>query len=76
MFAFGAITRTIPGQSDDFDLERGREEVEEDEPSPEPIVIPTNSEGKVFLKSVFSVLWCDFIYLRTNHTSVFLFQLF
>ncbi|XP_031581691.1 solute carrier family 4 member 1a (Diego blood group) [Oreochromis aureus] len=36
---------TIPGQSDDFDLERGREEVEEDEPSPEPIVIPTNSEA-------------------------------
>uniref|UniRef100_A0A669B6Z5 Anion exchange protein n=1 Tax=Oreochromis niloticus TaxID=8128 RepID=A0A669B6Z5_ORENI len=56
---------------DDFDLERGREEVEEDEPSPEPIVIPTNSEGKVFLKSVFSVLWCDFIYLRTNHTSAY-----
>lgn len=55
MFAFGAITRTIPGQRDDFDLERGREEVEEDEPSPEPIVIPTNSEGKVFLKSVFSL---------------------
>uniref|UniRef100_A0A669DLD9 Anion exchange protein n=1 Tax=Oreochromis niloticus TaxID=8128 RepID=A0A669DLD9_ORENI len=51
--------------------ERGREEVEEDEPSPEPIVIPTNSEGKVFLKSVFSVLWCDFIYLRTNHTSAY-----
>uniref|UniRef100_A0A669BS21 Anion exchange protein n=1 Tax=Oreochromis niloticus TaxID=8128 RepID=A0A669BS21_ORENI len=43
----------------------------EDEPSPEPIVIPTNSEGKVFLKSVFSVLWCDFIYLRTNHTSAY-----
>ncbi|XP_063328402.1 solute carrier family 4 member 1a (Diego blood group) [Pelmatolapia mariae] len=39
------VTLTIPGQSDDFDLERGREEVEEDEPSPEPIVIPTNSEA-------------------------------
>lgn len=39
------VMLTIPGQRDDFDLERGREEVEEDEPSPEPIVIPTNSEA-------------------------------
>lgn len=39
------VMLTIPGQSDDFDLERGREEVEEDEPPPKPIVIPTNSEA-------------------------------
>ncbi|XP_030591134.1 band 3 anion exchange protein-like [Archocentrus centrarchus] len=36
---------TIPGQSDIIDLERGREEGEDDEPSPEPIVIPCNPDA-------------------------------
>lgn len=47
MFLFLHTTRTPPGQSDGYDLERReQEEEEENEPPAEGIFIPSDSEGR------------------------------